>query len=49
MVFFQMTSNVPRKRSDDRKTWINSYEDGNLIDHTQKEAEHRGWLGGVGL
>ncbi|CAJ1384038.1 unnamed protein product, partial [Effrenium voratum] len=26
-----------KKRADDRKSWINSYEDGNLIDHTQKE------------
>lgn len=33
-----------KKRSDDRKAWINSYEDGNLIDHTQKEVSYKDFV-----
>ena len=33
-----------KKRADDRKTWINSYEDGNLIDHTQKEVSYKDFV-----
>jgi len=33
-----------KKRSDDRKTWINSYEEGNLIDHTQKEVSYKDFV-----
>ncbi|CAJ1338347.1 unnamed protein product [Effrenium voratum] len=33
-----------KKRADDRKSWINSYEDGNLIDHTQKEVTYKDFV-----
>mmetsp|Transcript_34834 Transcript_34834/g.78540 ORF Transcript_34834/g.78540 Transcript_34834/m.78540 type:complete len:1274 (-) Transcript_34834:278-4099(-) len=29
-----------KKRADDRKDWINGYEEGNLVDHSQKEVRY---------
>mmetsp|Transcript_21100 Transcript_21100/g.49104 ORF Transcript_21100/g.49104 Transcript_21100/m.49104 type:complete len:1219 (+) Transcript_21100:71-3727(+) len=33
-----------KKRADDRKAWINSYEEGRLIDHTQQEVSYKDFV-----
>lgn len=33
-----------KKRADDRKIWINAYEEGNLVDHTQEEVSYSDFI-----
>ncbi|CAE8651821.1 unnamed protein product, partial [Polarella glacialis] len=33
-----------KKRADDRKGWINSYEEGSLVDHTQHEVSYKDFI-----
>eukprot|EP00931_Biecheleriopsis_adriatica_P072603 TRINITY_DN46_c1_g1_i1.p1 TRINITY_DN46_c1_g1~~TRINITY_DN46_c1_g1_i1.p1 ORF type:complete len:1267 (-),score=369.54 TRINITY_DN46_c1_g1_i1:40-3531(-) len=33
-----------KKRADDRKSWINSYQDGSLVDHTAKEVSYADFI-----
>ncbi|CAE7037157.1 TOP2 [Symbiodinium natans] len=33
-----------KRRADDRKTWINAYEEGRLVDHTQREVSYKDFV-----
>mmetsp|Transcript_76281 Transcript_76281/g.220326 ORF Transcript_76281/g.220326 Transcript_76281/m.220326 type:complete len:1247 (+) Transcript_76281:84-3824(+) len=33
-----------KKRADDRKTWINGYQEGAVVDHTQKEVSYKDFV-----